>query len=142
LTPDSPADLVAEAAPLATWYLDRFRNGGGVPPAGLSDAARPALSEAQTGLTLLAPTQWPVLRDFLQHPSPFIRWTTLQVAEAHRSVDLVPDVLAYAQAARTRDDYGHWAQAVRTLAAMRATAEVDQLRRAAPPTWPIPRTGR
>jgi hypothetical protein len=142
LTPDSPAAMVAEVAPLSALYLDRFRRSGGVPPVGLDDAARQALTEAQIGLTLAAPTQWSVLREFLQHPSPFLRWTALRVAQDHRSVGLVPAVLAYAQAAQAREDYGHWAQALRTLAAMRAAAEVALLREDAPRNWPIPLAAR
>jgi hypothetical protein len=139
LTPASPAAVVAEAAPLSAWYLDRFRSSGDIPAGRLDDSAWQVLSDAQIGLILAAPTRWHLLREFLQHPNPFLRWTTLKVAQGHRSVHLVPDVVAYAKGAQARGDYGHWNQALKTLAAMRATAEFDLLRRDAPPNWPVPR---
>jgi hypothetical protein len=127
LRPDSDAALIADAGPLAHRYLDRYRT---------ATIVEKAVRAATTALHLLPPAHESVLSELLRSPLQYVRYMTLEVAGLHRATALVPDILAYGQAARRRGNFAHWSRAGKALLALGALAELDALEAGADANWP------
>jgi hypothetical protein len=124
LTAQADADMAAEALPLAHNYLDQYH---AAVDAGDVEAA---IRAAEMAMYLLPPTEWAVLRALLRSPYQYVRWTALRMAAVQQTRDLVPDIVAYARAARADGNDTHWWSALTALTEIGADDEIAALKRA------------